>query len=143
MGANHSNSNGNENENYNDTNNKTTSTNSKITPQQLNDNKNTYEQKFTYLLTILEKSQDINNYNTNLKNETIKINDELVNKTKKLEEALTSNDDYYLTQKKIYNEVNENVSNYGVINSILGYSLMFLFVILLLLLSIKTLGGKI
>ncbi len=121
----------------------TTAANTKITPEELKDNKNTYEQNFEYLLNVLEKTKNITKYETNIKNQTDQINKELTTKTTKLNDAVKSNDDYYLTQKKIYNEVNENVANYGVINSILGYSIVFLFVILLLLLSIKILGGKI
>ena len=129
--------------NKNNDNSTNSKSNSKITPQQIINKKNTYEQNFDYLLTILEKSTDINNYETNVKNQTEKINNELSTKTNKLKEVVKSNDDYYLTQKKMYIEINENVKNYEVINSILGYSLIFLFVILLLLLSIKILGGKI
>jgi len=147
MGLNHSridtpNENDNDNDN-NKNNNKTTSAISKITPENLQNNKNIYEQKFEYLLNILEKTKNMTNFETTIKNQTDQINKELQTKTEKLKNTAKSNDDYYLTRKKIYNEVNENVDNYNLINSILGYSLVFLFVILLLLLSIKILGGKI
>jgi len=145
MGLNHSRidtPNENDNDNNNN-NNETTKANSKITPEDLQNNKNIYEQKFEYLLNILEKTKNMTNFETTIKNQTDQINKELQTKTEKLKDTVKSNDDYYLTRKKIYNEVNENVDNYNLINSILGYSLVFLFVILLLLLSIKILGGKI
>jgi predicted RND superfamily exporter protein len=144
MGLNHSKTDTrNNNNNNNNNNNETTKANSKIKPEDLQNNKNKYEQNFEYLLNILKKTKNITNFETTIKNQTDQINKELQTKTEKLTETTKSNDDYYLTRKKIYNEVNENVNNYNLINSILGYSLVFLFVILLLLLSIKILGGKI
>ena len=144
MGLNHSKTDTrNNNNNNNNNNNETTKANSKIKPEDLQNNKNKYEQNFEYLLNILKKTKNITNFETTIKNQTDQINKELQTKTEKLTETTKSNDNYYLTRKKIYNEVNENVNNYNLINSILGYSLVFLFVILLLLLSIKILGGKI
>ena len=131
------------NNNKSNNNNETTKANSKIKPEDLQTNKNIYEQKFEYLLNILQKTKNMTNFETTIKNQTDQINKELQTKTQKLKETTKSNDDYYLTRKKIYSEVNENVENYNLINSILGYSLVFLFVILLLLLSIKIIGGKI
>ena len=144
MGLNHSRiDTTNDNNNNNKNNNETTKANSKIKPEYLPNNKNIYEQKFEYLLNILEKTKNMTNFETTIKNQTDQINKELQTKTEKLKDTAKSNDDYYLTRKKIYSEVNENVENYNLINSIIGYSLVFLFVILLLLLSIKILGGKI
>jgi len=142
MGLNHSKTDT-SNNNNNNNNNKHTSSNYKITSEDLQNNKNKYEKNFEYLLNILEKTKNMTHFETTIKNQTDQINKELQTKTEKLTETTKSNDDYYLTRKKIYNEVNENVNNYNLINSILGYSLFFLFVILLLLLSIKILGGKI
>ena len=144
MGLNHSRiDTTNDNNNNNKNNNETTKANSKIKPEYLPNNKYIYEQKFEYLLNILEKTKNMTNFETTIKNQTDQINKELQTKTEKLKDTAKSNDDYYLTRKKIYSEVNENVENYNLINSIIGYSLVFLFVILLLLLSIKILGGKI
>ena len=102
-----------------------------------------YLNRFTNLFDILNKYETLNKYeNQNTQQNKIIIS-EIKNKIKELNYQINNNNDNYYTKKTIYKEKKFINDKYDFFRTILGYSIIFLFIIFIILLSIKILGKKI
>tara|TARA_B110000495_G_C22939430_1_gene549580 strand:- start:51 stop:491 length:441 start_codon:yes stop_codon:yes gene_type:complete len=107
-----------------------------------NDNKK-YLDDFTKLLDILKKYSELNSYDNKFVVQNKSIMKEIEEKIVKLKNKKTGNNEYYITNKQIYKEKEKTNENYEFLTSIFSYTLLFLGVVIVLLLSIKTLNYKV
>jgi hypothetical protein len=116
-----------------------------------NSNRNTstkptlFEQnnKFENLIEIIKNYETLDKYDNNLESENNKIISEIDDKIQSAKLKISNNNDYYNTNKTLYQEkklTNQNLLN---IITILTYSNIFLFVMIIILFSIKLIGGRI
>ena len=138
---------------YNNSNNsRNSSNNSRNNSNNIsNNNRNTstkptlFEQnnKFENLIEIIKNYETLDKYDNNLETENNKIISEIDDKIQSAKLKISNNNDYYNTNKTLYQEkklTNQNLLN---IITILGYSNIFLFVMIIILFSIKLIGGRI
>ena len=138
---------------YNNSNNsRNSSNNSRNNSNNIsNNNRNTstkptlFEQnnKFENLIEIIKNYETLDKYDNNLESENNKIISEIDDKIHSAKLKISNNTDYYNTNKTLYQEkklTNQNLLN---IITILGYSNIFLFVMIIILFSIKLIGGRI
>ena len=99
--------------------------------------------KFENLIEIIKNYETLDKYDNNLETENNKIISEIDDKIHSAKLKISNNTDYYNTNKTLYQEkklTNQNLLN---IITILGYSNIFLFVMIIILFSIKLIGGRI
>jgi hypothetical protein len=103
---------------------------------------NKYLDDFTKLLDILKKYSELNNYDNKFVLQNKSIMKEIEEKIVNLRNKKTGNNEYYITNKQIYKEKKKTNENYYFLISIFSYTLLFLGVVIVLLLSIKALNYK-
>ena len=135
---NSNNSNSNNKNSNNKNKNSNNSNNNKQNLSQFEQNK-----KFENLIEIIKNYETLDKYDSNLELENNKIITEIEDKIQSSKLKLNDNNDYYNTNKTLYQE--KKITNQNLLNiiSILTYSNVFLFVMIIILFSIKMIGGKI
>lgn len=103
---------------------------------------NKYLDDFTKLLDILKKYSELNNYDNKFVLQNKSIMKEIEEKIVNLRNKKTGNNEYYITNKQIYKEKKKTNNNYEFLTGIFSYTLLFLGVVMVLLLSIKALNYK-
>ena len=103
---------------------------------------NKYLDDFTKLLDIFKKYSELNSYDNKFVVQNKSIMKEIEEKIVDLRNKKTGNNEYYITNKQIYKEKKKTNNNYEFLTGIFSYTLLFLGVVMVLLLSIKALNYK-
>jgi hypothetical protein len=103
---------------------------------------NKYLDEFTKLLDILKKYSELNGYDNKFVVQNKSIMKEIEDKIVDLRNKKTGNNEYYITNKQIYKEKKKTNNNYEFLTGVFSYTLLFLGVVMVLLISIKALNYK-